>query len=466
MRRSDLRLSLRVRIIAVLSVVLAAGAVILGLAAWHSASVAAQQAYDRLLTGGTVQIAENVYVQGGVVALEPPASAIATLSAYDLVFYKVVDPRGIVVAGYEDLSSKVSLAQARTGVVIEDGTYQGQSVRIATVARRIDDPAAGGWATIVVAQTVEARRALARALTLKALAVIAVMSALALVATGLAVKVALNPLTRIEREIMSRRPDDLRPLEAEPPVEIRNLVQAIDDFMRRLSDRMAVMQRFIADAAHQIRTPLAALDAQVEILSNAPPARRAGAIERIRERASELAHLTGQLLDHAMVIHRADSVPTVPIDLNALAKSVLAKSVPLSLPREVDIAFAPAANAPTIEGDPVILREALGNLIDNALCHGARSRMIVAVGTDTEHAWIEVRDDGDGFAAAPQEFVAPFHKGERSTGSGLGLAIAADVARVHHGSLVFGRDDRMTSVRLVLRLQRRTSGMGFDRSET
>ncbi|MBD3845043.1 sensor histidine kinase [Bosea sp. SSUT16] len=448
---SDLRLSLRFRIIAVLAAVLAAGAVVLGAAAWHSSSLAAQQAYDRLLRGGAVQIAENVYVQGGVVTVEPPVSTIATLADYDLVFYKVVDPRGIVVAGYEDLVSDADPVETRAGVVLEDGTYQGQPVRIATLARQIDMPGTNNWSTIVVAQTTDARRALARDLTLKALGVIAVMSVLALLAAAYAVTLALKPLTRIEREIASRRPDDLRPIEAEPPLEIRNLVQAIDDFMRRLSERMAIMQRFIADAAHQIRTPLAALDAQVEILIGTPASRRkADTVKRIHERTAELGRLTGQLLDHAMVIHRKDVAVAAAVDLNQLAKGVLAKAVPLSLPREVDIAFVPAEQAPIVSGDAVSLREALSNLIDNALRHGARSRLVVTVGADGDAAWIEVADDGDGFAAPLAEFTRPFAKGPESSGSGLGLSIAAEVALAHKGELALSRDSTMTRIRLVL----------------
>ncbi len=451
MRLSDLRLSLRFRIIAVLAAVLAAGAVVLGAAAWHSSSLAAQQAYDRLLRGGAVQIAENVYVQGGVVTVEPPVSTIATLADYDLVFYKVVDPRGIVVAGYEDLVSDADPVETRAGVVLEDGTYQGQPVRIATLARQIDMPGTNNWSTIVVAQTTDARRALARDLTLKALGVIAVMSVLALLAAAYAVTLALKPLTRIEREIASRRPDDLRPIEAEPPLEIRNLVQAIDDFMRRLSERMAIMQRFIADAAHQIRTPLAALDAQVEILIGTPASRRkADTVKRIHERTAELGRLTGQLLDHAMVIHRKDVAVAAAVDLNQLAKGVLAKAVPLSLPREVDIAFVPAEQAPIVSGDAVSLREALSNLIDNALRHGARSRLVVTVGADGDAAWIEVADDGDGFAAPLAEFTRPFAKGPESSGSGLGLSIAAEVALAHKGELALSRDSTMTRIRLVL----------------
>jgi two-component system sensor histidine kinase TctE len=448
---TDLRLSLRVRIIVVLSAVLSVGAIVLGFAAWHSASLAAEQAYDRLLSGGVVQIAENVYVQGGVVTLDPPVSAIATLAAYDFVFYKVVDPRGVVVAGYEDLISKADTAEVRTRVVLEDGSYQGQPVRVATLAKRIEDPTVEGWATIVLAQTMEARQALARDLTLKALGVIAVMSALALLATGFAIKLALKPLTRIEREIAKRRPDDLRPIEAEPPVEIRNLVQAIDDFMRRLSERMAVMQRFIADAAHQIRTPLAALDAQVEILLGTPASQRKDeTVKRIHERAAELGRLTGQLLDHAMVIHRMDAVATTAVDLNQLARGVLAKTVPLSLSREVNIAFIPAEPPPIISGDAVSLREALGNLIDNALKHGAHNQLVVTVGEEQKSAWIEVADDGDGFSAPPEKLARPFVKGPTSSGSGLGLSIAIEVARAHQGELTISRDGTMTRVRLGL----------------
>lgn len=436
---------------AVLSAVLAVGAVVLGLVAWQSASVAAQQAYDRLLSGGAVQIAENVFVQGGSIAVEPPVSTLATLSAYDLVFYKVVDPRGVVVAGYEDLASDADPVASRRGAVLEDGVYLGQPVRIATLAREIDLSGSRGWATIVIAQTVEARRALAWDLTFKALAIIALVSVFALVATGWAVRLALEPLARIERDIAGRRPDDLRPIGVEPPVEVRALVHAIDGFMRRLSDRMALMQRFIADAAHQIRTPLAALDAQVEIMQATPSAsRKAEAVIRIRERSSELGRLTGQLLDHAMVIHRSDAMATTEVALNPLAKAVLAKAVPLSLPREVDIAFLPAASDPVVEGDAVSLREALGNLIDNALKHGARSRLVVTVGVDAERAWVEVADDGEGFPAALSELALPFAKGQASDGSGLGLAIAAEVARAHRGELAVAHEQGMTRVRLLI----------------
>ena len=200
-----------------------------------------------------------------------------------------------------------------------------------------------------------------------------------------------------------------------------------------------------------IRTPLAALDAQVEVLRAAPASpRRDEILGRIRDRTTELGRLISQLLDHAMVIHRMDFAQTAAVNLNVLAKSVLAKSVPLSMPREVDIAFAPAAIEVQIDGDAVSLSEALANLIDNALTHGARSRLLVSVGADDDMAWIEVADDGEGFAEPAADLIRPFAKGFASQGSGLGLAIAADVARAHRGRLTVSHDAGFTRVRLSL----------------
>lgn len=447
-RLESLRTSLRARILALVGIMLALGALLLSFAAWEYAKVAARDAYDKLLIGGAVQIAENVYVQGGVVALDPPAAAFSTLSAYDLVFYRVTDPRGVVVAGYDDLAKGVGGAALHRGVVLRDGTYQGQPVRIAALGKQLED-AGGGWAEIVLAQTMRAREALAWDLTTKAVALIAVMSLLGLLATALSLGLAFSPLTRLEGEIAGRRPDDLRPIQVSPPREVRALVGAIDGFMRRLEERIAMMQRFIADAAHQIRTPLAAIDAEAELLSDEldDPAR----MDPLRNRIADVGRLASQLLDHAMVLHRMETARLQPVELNALAKSVLAQTVPLSLEREVSITFVPAPGEVTIAGDPISLREAIANLIHNAVVHGARARLAVEVGGDQAHAVVTVGDDGPGIPDGERErLCAPFQRGEGSHGSGLGLAIAAEVARAHGGGIRFETREGLFCVSLVL----------------
>jgi two-component system sensor histidine kinase TctE len=439
-----------------IAVILTAGAVFLGFAAWQYARIAAREAYDRLLVGGATQIAENVYVQGGVVTLDPPAAAFSTLSSYDNVFYKVVDPRGVVVAGYPNLSSTASPSMIRSRVVLTDAIYEGENVRVAAIGKRIDDPRIGGWAEIVVAQTVRARNALSWDLTTKAAGIIGVMSVLALLAGALSVRLALAPLMRIEREIAARKPDDLHPIQVTAPFEVRALVSAIDEFMRRLSGRILIMQRFIADAAHQIRTPLAALDARLELLSaEGSPEDRAEQIIRAREKSAELARLTNQLLGHAMIIHRTEAIRFESFDLNMLAKSVLAQSVPLSFGREVSVSFGQSQDHLLIKADPISVREAISNLIHNALTHGAATRLSVNVEVDATMARLTVGDDGPGVPESElQRLLEPFQVGSSvAGGSGLGLAIAVDVAKAHGGSLEFSNGEKWFSVVFTLPIE-------------
>jgi two-component system, OmpR family, sensor histidine kinase TctE len=437
--------------LAALAAILLLGAAALSIAAWQYAALAARDAYDKLLVGGAVQIAENIYLQGGVVTLDPPVAAIATLSAYDLVFYSVTDPRGIVVAGYGDLTLAASPERLRKGVVLEDGQYQGQPVRVAGLVRKVEGAPGDGWTRIIVAQTLTARAALASDLAFKALAMIAAMSLLALATAALSLRLVFSPLTRIEREIAGRQPDDLSPIALTPPPEARALVEAIDGFMLRLRERIALMQRFIADAAHQIRTPLAAIDAQVELLETDDPA-QAAQLEGLRSRVAELGRLTSQLLDHAMVLHRARAQSLAPTDLNALAKAVLSRAVPLTLDREISISFVPLEGAPRLDVDAISVGEALANLIHNGLMHGARKRLSVSVERTPDGVALRVWDDGPGIAASDQARVAmPFQKGAASSGSGLGLAIAGEVARAHGGALRFEGGDGDFSVVLELR---------------
>lgn len=445
----ELRASLRARVLFIVGALLAVGSLILSIAAWQYAALAARDAYDKLLIGGAIQIAENIYLQGGVVALDPPAAAFSTLSAYDLVFYKVTDGRGVVVAGHDDLSADVPPGAARTGVVLTDGTFLGHKVRVATLARKLEHAPGNGWIEIVLAQTLDARNALAFDLTLKALAMIAAMNTLALVATALCLGLVFAPLTRIEAEIAGRRPDDLRPISVAAPPEVRALVGAIDGFMQRLDTRVRMMQRFIADAAHQIRTPLAAIDAEAELL--AAGSANPDELERLRGRVSDLGRLTSQLLDHAMILHRAQSPRFTQVDLNALAKSVLSQAVPLSLDREVSIAFLPHEDPATIAADAISVREALSNLIHNALAHGARTRLTVAVEDIPAGFALAVTDDGPGIPSeARGHLCEPFQKGAASHGSGLGLAIAAEVARAHGGALVLSGGEGAFRAALLL----------------
>jgi two-component system sensor histidine kinase TctE len=447
--------SLYSRIILIIAIIFGAGSVVLGTAAWFYARIAADDAYDRLLVGAALQIAESIYAQEGTISVDPPVSAFETLSlsANDRIFYKVVDPRGEVLTGYDDLATAGSFAESREPLIF-DSDYRGFPVRIAIVGRLVSDPAAPGWTHVIVAQTREARASLARDLTLKALLLVFAMTSLAFLGVLFAVRRALEPLTRVERELRTRDPKDLTPLDLEIPREIQTLVFTINRFMDRLSGRIALMQRFIADAAHQIRTPLAGLASQVDLLTEETrPERREQQLNRVRERTAELGRLTNQLLNHAMIIHRAEVAEFETIDLAVLARQVLINAVPLSLDRDVDISFQDPPDPVLMRGDAVSLREALSNLIHNALKHGAETRLEVRVFADDDAAIVEVVDDGPGIPVSEwQQVREPFHT-KSATGSGLGLSIAGDVVRAHGGELRF-RERTNDGFAVILRFRR------------
>lgn len=428
-----------------IALIVASGAAALAVIARYYAGVASERAYDQLLAGATIQVAEDLYVQGGVLALNLPVAALSTLSRYDLVYYKVVDSRGMVVAGYADLPSPASDAAARNGPQFADGTYQGQRIRTATLARYLPEERTPGWAVVTVAQTTHARAQLTNDMSFKVWTLILSMSVLAVGASGLAIRRGLRPLARIETIIAARDPADLRPVAAETPNEINAIIGAINGLLGRLSERMTAMQRFIADAAHQMRTPLARLDAQIELLSDErDPARHAARLDALRATCADVGRLTGQLLNHAMVIHRTQAVPLQPVDLVALAKEALGRTIPLAGERDVRVAFESDRPHAYIAGDPISLQEALSNVLHNALLHGKADDIAVSVTTTDAFVSLTVTDNGPGIAREHWDAaLRPFERlGQENatnrTGSGLGLAIVQEVMTAHGGRVGFG----------------------------
>ncbi len=250
----------------------------------------------------------------------------------------------------------------------------------------------------------------------------------------------LRPLSRLAAELQSRRADALEPVSAiHPPDEIAPLVRALNDLLARLAHTLDTQRQFIADAAHELRTPLAAVRLQTELAQQAASAEdRAGALADLRVGLERATHLIEQLLAMAR-LDTAPSTGTVePVDLRALAKTVIAELVAIADARNLDLGLLPGETA-TIAGDPAELRTLLGNLVDNALRHTpGGGRVDVGIEHGPHSTVLSVCDTGPGIPAEERSRVFDrFYRGAQASvpGSGLGLAIVKRIADRHRARI-------------------------------
>jgi len=251
-------------------------------------------------------------------------------------------------------------------------------------------------------------------------------------------------LRRIEQELLSRSPSDLSPVSAPVPVEMTAMVHALDRFMGRLSLNIATLRAFIAEAAHQIRTPLAILRAQAQnALDEDDVERQRRAVVVVEDQATRLTRLVNQLLSDAAVIHRADLRRFDEVLLADVVRQALRDSLPRA-DADLRVRFDCEAEDAQIQGDAMMLREAIKNLVDNALRYGCGEApanepdLALRLYAHGSAYRIEVADRGPGIAQAERATVFErFSRGSTAKpgGAGLGLAIVRRVAESHGGTV-------------------------------
>ena len=451
MKRRSLRRRLLSLMFAGFAVLVSINAALL----WIYARDAADRSYDLLLAGAALSILERVSTAADGVSVDVPYSALEMvgLAREDRAFYAVrLD--GTVLTGEPDLPLPEGYRPHSTPLFF-DAPFSGETVRVVVQSRRL--VAAGGtvWASVQLAQTRLARNEQAGDLFLTGLTGLAVLSLIGLLFVWFAIRRALLPLAAIQRDLSGREPSNLHPIAADPPREVEGLLDAMNGFMSRLDGARQRSETFIADVAHQTRTGLSALHGQLSL------AAAAGSESELRERvaqadvqARKVSRLTDQLLSQAMVTHRADHETMGPVGLVALARDLLTDMMRDTALRSVDVAFTvegPTVEGPTVEGraegagnegivtgDPVSIREALRNLIENAVRHGPPDNSVeVIVRTEGAHVSLIVEDSGPGVPEAERQLVLErFRSGAKETaGSGLGLSIVQAVARAHRATL-------------------------------
>ena len=286
----------------------------------------------------------------------------------------------------------------------------------------------------------------------------------------IAINRALNPLIDVEQNLRQRDISDFTPLPVSPPREVASLVLSINGFISRLKNNLDHSQIFIADVTHQIRTALSALQGQLELASKEQaPQSLKNRIEKAERQNRQTIHLTNQLLAHAMVIHRADQKIVSDIHLADLLKTVLQTLLREHVKSDIDFSvnIAPeiedgGKDADVIAGDSISIREAISNVIDNAIKHGpANNRIDISLsektlnlrGRQRKQLILQVDDAGPGI---PEERRAKVLERFYTTGtgidsSGLGLSIVDEVMRSHKAQLRLGNSALGgLSVRMIL----------------
>jgi len=433
----------------------------------HVASQIADLPYDGQLATRVAALVRQVEVHGlpGNGGLPRALYDMLRADEHDTVYFQVADARGELLVGDGDLPAladqqvadqqvadqqvadqqaadqQAADQQAATTHALRyrDAVFNGEEVRIAYQLL----PAVTGRSALLVqvAETRNKRKQLAsRVITGVLLPQFAIIP-LAVILVWLGLTRGLAPLNQLQLRIRQRRPDDLSPIGMRnAPDEVRPVIVALNDMMARLADNLEAQQRFIDAAAHQLKTPLTGLKTQVELaLRETDRHQLRGYLQRIAGSVDRAAHLTSQLLQLARAEASHDKPRAMePVDLETLTREVAAHCVPRALACQIDFGFEAAGSAMIIFGVPLLLREMIDNLIDNAIKYtpaGGR----VTVRLRTAPAWtLEVEDTGIGIAEEDRARVFErFYRalGTDVDGSGLGLAIVREIAELHRARI-------------------------------
>jgi two-component system sensor histidine kinase TctE len=396
----------------------------------------ANDAYDRSLLDPALDIAENLRIDASGAHVDLPEKALQALvyDQVDRVIFQVRSPARTIVDGVRDLPPPPELGPGQHAFF--DGVSDGQNVRIA--AHRT----ASGY-TVQVGETLNKRdRLIGEILVAEFVPTLLV----AIAATGLAwlgVAHGLRPLEQLRLELMRRAPRDLRPLSASAaPVEIAPVVEAFNGLLGQVRDSNTMQQRFLANAAHQLRTPLAGLQMHLELLLRRTLAREMAAeVERMHGATVRASRLANQLL----ALAKAESPPDHGrefrrVDLREIAGAAARVWAPKAHELNIDLGFA--LERAEMLGDPLLLPEVLDNLLDNALRYTpAGGAVTVRTGCIDDVSFLAVEDTGPGIPEPERARVLErFYRmpGTPGEGSGLGLAIVQEVVARHHASLDIG----------------------------
>ncbi len=409
---------------------------------YQRAMSAAHVAFDRTLEFSLKSIREGIRLHDGEIEVDLPYLALEMLESNDggKIYYSIREENGHPVTGYADLLLPLNKTAEPYATHFYDTTFRDQPLRVAALRLPVHDvPSAQTrvvW--VMVGETIEARQALARQILTGSVQQEGLLVVLALGIVWLGVGRGLRPLNRLSARVAARADDDPTSLDAVGlPSEVVPLVDSINQYIGRTQRMQLSRRRFFADAAHQLKTPLAVIQAESELaLRDGEGGREGVHLRRLNRAVRQAAQIVQQLLSLSRL--DADSGYTFvrgAVQLHKVARSVTLDWSPVARSRGIDLGFEQDARV-EVSGQAELLAELTGNLIDNAIRHAGDEAVItVRVAYVAGGALLQVTDNGPGIAVEERDAVFErFHRGAATPaveGSGLGLSIVREIARVH-----------------------------------
>ncbi len=408
----------------------------------HVAIYIANQPYDQALADDVNAIARLVKIEGERVTVNLPAAARTLLRSdeTDQLLYQVIGPNSRLIHGDREIPWPVLPATIEAGkVLFRDERVEADNVRIAYAFIPVKSSLPP--VIVQVAETLNKRAALSSSIISGVLLPQFAIIPLAVILVYLGLRRGIAPLRLLQERINQRRPSDLSPIPVKRvPDEVRPLVVAFNQMMGRLEENLQAQQRFISQAAHQMRTPLTGLKTQTEIaLSESDPAQMRHALELIAESTDRASHMINQLLMLARAEASHEKLHSVePLDLDTLVREVSEEWVVRAMAKQIDLGFEDCGRPLLINGVPLLLRELFNNLVDNAIKYTASGGRVTVRARAGRLAVIEVEDDGIGIPLEEHSSIFErFYRvlGTDAEGSGLGLPIAAEIAELHQATI-------------------------------
>lgn len=421
--------------------------------AYFLACTVSNYTYDRALVKAAASVAARLdWTDEGVsVDMPPAAQAILRFSDDDKVYYQVLKQDETRISGDAVIPGPVQRPFSNEPG-FRDATLDGVPIRIARI-RCINPKDPADAVLVQTAETLRGRQTLTNLLVLSVLAPQILLIVFSSLAVWFGIGKGLTTLGQIQKSVKSRNPHDLSALNfSAVPTEIKPLVEALNDLLDRLRHEIEAQQRFVANAAHQLRTPLAGLRTYVGITQRlTTDARIISVVEQFDNGIDRMAHLVDRLLSLAKAEpHRERTMDRTIIDLNFVASDAINTLVELALSKNIELLFECAQSPALMIGNKESLRDLASNLIENAILYtpdGGTVKVRVDNGSKVNFT---VMDDGPGIAPEERERVFErFYRilGSNVTGSGLGLSIVKEIALAHSAVITLeGRENRTGTV--------------------